>query len=75
MNYLEDRLKPLAETHLADYDLDDAVDALVDVDDCTQFVLPDALLVAAARRHLETTDDPEGRNPRAALQAVLFDDV
>lgn len=57
---------------LSDFDLDLAVDALFRVDNANPADIPDDLLVKAARRYLETIDDPDGGDPGAALRQVLF---
>jgi hypothetical protein len=66
-------MRSLAETHLGDYDINDAVDALYDIDNCTAADLPDRLLVEAARRYLKTIGKTEGSGPSAALRQTLFE--
>ena len=66
-------LGSLAETHLADFDVDEAIDALMDIENTTQADLPDDLLVKAARFYLETMNGPLGGDPSAALRKTLFD--
>lgn len=64
----DDRLRMLAETELADYDYADAINALIDVADCTDLPVPDDLLVAAARRHLEAVDAGADVDPCRVLR-------
>jgi hypothetical protein len=66
-------MRSLAETHLGDYDMNDAVDALYDIDNCTAADLPDRLLVEAARRYLKTISDSEGGDSSEALRQTLFE--
>jgi hypothetical protein len=66
-------LRSLAETHLADFDVDGAIDALMDIENTTQADLPDDLLVKATRLYLETINEPENGDQSAALPETLFD--
>jgi hypothetical protein len=66
----EGHLHKLAQTHLADHTYVDAMNALVDVTDCTELPIPDDLLVQAARRHLETVDAGGAVDPCLALREL-----
>ena len=69
----EHLIRSLADTHLADFDLDEAINALLDIEKTTPADLPDDLLVKAARFYLETMNEPLGGDPSAALRKTLFD--
>ncbi len=66
-------LRSLAETHLADFDVDEAIDALMDIENTTQADLPDDLFVKATRFYLEAMNEPEDGGPSAVLPETLFD--
>ena len=66
-------LRSLAETRLADFDVDEAIRALMDIENTTPTELPDDLLVRATRLYLETINEPEDGDPSAALPETLFD--
>lgn len=57
---------------LSDFDLDLAVDALFRVDNANPADIPDDLLVKAARRYLETIDDPDGGDPGQPFGRCFF---
>jgi hypothetical protein len=64
----DQQLLRLARTRLGDYSFADAVAALIDVSGCTQLAVPDDLLAAAARRHLETVGAGGESDPCRALR-------
>jgi hypothetical protein len=66
----DERLRELARTRLGDYDYVDAMNAVIDIADCTELPIPDDLLVQAARRHLETVDAGGAVDPCRALREL-----
>jgi hypothetical protein len=64
----DQRLRELARTRLADFGYADAMNALIDVVDCTELPVPGGLLVEVARWHLEAVDAGAEVDPCRALR-------